>query len=216
MRRSGLALAAALLAVAVSVPTSAVALTLYDNFAGPLIDPSKWFGTDAFGGSSNPTTEFPRQIVWGSLRLAATQYGLANTDSGASSSAIRLRVSQNPASITTMQARVTVTAGNAEVCPTNTSATSKGRAQIVGAFFNDGTSSGAGDETGDIFAGIQMAVDGTLGNVVEAFFSRCTNAGCSNSTVLTVQQFTTTWALNRADTLTLQSRKTPTTNSSIR
>ena len=208
MNRFALVFVALLIAASTwSWPDAAAAqLTLYDDFAGPLIDFSKWYGTtsEAGSGSGNPTTEFAREIVRGQLRVAITQYGLANTDSGSSGSFIRLSVNQNSVAFNTIQAKVTVTAGSAASCPlTNPGASSRSRAQILGSFFNDGTSPAAGDRTGDIIGFIQKVVNTTTGNVIEAGISRCPNPTCINTVTLTFQQFVTTWAPNKAHTLTL-------------
>jgi hypothetical protein len=203
MRGFSLALMIVIAALVLGYPAvSNAQLVLYDDFRSGVIDPTKWLGTDATGGPGNPTTEVARRIEHAKLELRLNQYGLNNSDSGTSGGQVRLAV-HNPAPITTMQAAVTVLSGAALACPTNASATVRSRAQIVGSFFNDGSSTGTGDRTGDIIATIQKVADATLGDIIQAVISRCPDASCSSTTTLSVQTFTTTWAPYHAHTLTL-------------
>ncbi len=177
-------------------------LVLYDDFSSGLIDPSRWFGSDTTGGSGNPTTEAVRLIKFGKLQLRLDQYGLNNSDGGTSVGRTRLSVT-NPTPITTMQAAVTVLSAEAEACSTNTDATGQSRAQIAGGFFNDGSSTGSSDRTGDIIAIVQKDANAALGDVFEALIIRCANSSCSSTPIVTSQQFTATWAPNQPHTLTL-------------
>jgi hypothetical protein len=172
------------------------------DFSSGLIDPTKWFGTVATGGSGNPTTEVKRRIDHGKLHLRLDQYGLTTSNSGTSGGQFRLAV-HNPVPITTMQAGVIVLSGEALLCPANAGATVRSRAAIVGSFFNDGSSTGAGDRTGDIIATVQKVADATLGDVIQAVISRCPDASCSSPTTLSFQYFTATWVPYQPHTLTL-------------
>ena len=201
MRTPGFALAFLLLALVLGHPAVGDAqLVLYDDFSSGLIDPTKWLGTAADGGAANPTTEAARLIKSGRLELRLNQYGLSTSDSGTSGGQYRLAVS-NPAAITTLQTAVTVASAETQACATNAGATVRSRAQVVGGFFNDGSSTGAGDRTGDILAGVQKVADATLGNIIQAFISRCANAACSSTPNLSVQTFVTTWTPNKGHTL---------------
>lgn len=178
-------------------------LVLYDDFSSRVIDPAKWFGTAATGGPANPTTEVTRRIRLGKLQLRLNQYGLTTSDSGTSGGQYRLAI-HDPVPITTLQARVIVRRAEADVCPTNTAAVARSRARVVGAFFNDGSSTGPGDRTGDIIAGVQKVADAAQGNLIQAFIARCPNASCSPSgTTLVFQDFVRTWAANQAHALTV-------------
>ena len=179
-------------------------LVLYDNFSSGLIDPTKWFGTDGTGGVANPSTEAERLIKFGRLEMRLNQYGLSTSDSGSTTGLVHLRVT-NPAPITTIQASVTVLSGEADACPTNTSgAAFTARAEVTGNFFNDGSSTGAGDLTGDIFARVGLAVDATAGDVIQAAVTRCSNPACSSSSFVgSLQTFTGGWTINKPQTLTL-------------
>jgi hypothetical protein len=90
-------------------------------------------------------------------------------------------------------------------CSANPSTGVRGRAQVIGSLFNDGTSPGAGDRTGDIFAGLQQILDTVLGAVFQPFLLRCTNASCSTfvavdpsaplSFVTTFHQWRSRWVI---------------------
>jgi hypothetical protein len=206
MRTSALALMFLLAALVLGHPAASDAqLVLYDDFSSSLIDPTKWLGTVAVGGAANPTTESARVIKSGRLELRLNQYGLSTSDTGTSTGQYRISV-PNPTPITTWQAAVTVLSADVEACPTNLSTTVRARAQVSGGFFNDGTSSGANDRTGDVIAGVQKIADTVLGNVIQAFIVRCTDASCSTTgplSGLSSQVFATAWAPNKGHTLTL-------------
>ena len=75
----------------------------------------------------------------------------------------------------------------------------RARAQINGWFFNDGTSTGAADSTGNISAGFQLTKEGNGSNQVQGFLLRCTNTTCSTFETpagVTLPVFATTWSPN--------------------
>jgi len=178
-------------------------LELYDNFSGTQINPDKWNGAESFTSSSgNPNAEAQRYITGQKLRVALTTFGDVTSNTGDRSGRFGLSF-PNPTPITAMQASVTVRQAMAQDCPANT-AVSRARAQLIGAFFNDGTSPGAGNRIGDILAGIQkeQSHDGFL---IRAFINRCTDSGCgSSSSAVPSQTFPTPWQIGRADTLLVQ------------
>jgi len=175
-------------------------LTLYDNFKGPDIDPAKWTGSEGSAGPTAPNTATARKIAGKVLRISLTTWGKTDSDSGtAGSQSTRLAVT-NPAPITIFQADVTVQNARVVGCAANVSS-SRARAQVIGAFFNDGTSSGAGDRTGDILAGMQSHRDSILGDQILAFITRCTNASCSTSATLFFVTFAASWVQNVANTM---------------
>jgi len=207
MRPSNLAFSVLISLFTLGHPSvSSAQLTLYDDFGGGIIDPERWFGTGQDGGVANPTTEVVRAIKSGRLQLRLNQYGSENSDSGTSTGQVRLNI-PNGGSITTLQAIVTVTSADVGACATNPSTTVRARAQVDGGFFNDGSSTGPADRTGDIIAGIQKMSDTALGNVIQAFIVRCTNASCSATGAVAgsgSQVFTTAWAPNQSHALTVQ------------
>jgi hypothetical protein len=170
---------------------------LYDDFSGGTIDPAKWFGNESTGGPTNPTTEISRVIESQKLRMLLNQYGSTTSDSGTSGGAVRLSVT-SPSGIKGMQAKVAVIQAETDLCLANPSTGVRGRAQIVGALFNDGTGPGSPDRTGDILAGVQKIRDTVLGDVIQPFLVRCSNSTCSSNTGITTTPplpttFITTW-----------------------
>jgi hypothetical protein len=108
-----------------------------------------------------------------------------------------------------MRTKVTVTGMKTPGCLTSADPVplanqTRTRAQMLGWFFNDGTSTGPGDATGDILAGIHLEQRSTEGKVVVAFLNRCTVANCSTSTTQKAVVFARKWALNIAVPLTIE------------
>jgi hypothetical protein len=66
-------------------------------------------------------------------------------------------------------------------------------AQVSFFFFNTGGSTGAGDATGDVFAGFNVEQSSTLGRIIGAFLGHCTNAACSTLVTDAFQTFTRSW-----------------------
>jgi hypothetical protein len=131
-----------------------------------------------------------------------TSYGRTDSNSGRSGTAESLRVT-NPVPITTWQADVTVKSVEVVGCAANPTSTYS-KAQLFGGFFNDGTSPGPGDRTGDIFAIIAASMDTITGDRIEAFFNRCTNANCTTVIAGGSHVFSTKWTKGVANTLSIQ------------
>lgn len=140
-----------------------------------------------------------RQINRGQLELGINVYGRDDVDGGGQfvNSTVLFT---NPDPITTVQATVTVVLAAAEACPTGNNANVIAGANAV--FFNDGTSTGPGDATGDIQATIEKVFFTDLGRVYQAEYFRCNNASCSSLTRVD-QLFTSTWNTGGANILTL-------------
>jgi hypothetical protein len=178
-------------------------LVLYDDFKGKVIDPAKWTGSEGSFGPSAPNTDATRSSVGGQLQMSTTTWGRTDSDTGAiGPEGSRLNIT-DPAPITTFQADVTVKSVNVVGCNNNTTF-SFSLAQVEGGYFNDGTSSGSGDRTGDIIAVIQKTQDSVFDSRIEAVIIRCTNTTCSGQTNLTFHFFGTTWKEGKTDTLRLQ------------
>jgi hypothetical protein len=178
-------------------------LVLYDNFTTGGIDPNKWHGSELSFGAGAPNTEASRTIVNRQLRLRLTSYGRTDSNSGTPGVAgLRLRVT-NPSVITAMQAKVTITQVEAEGCAANPSPT-RLQANVVGHFFNDGSSTGPGDATGNILADLRKVRSTNAGDRIEASVTRCTTATCAPFQNVLFQVFSTPWVVGRADTLSLQ------------
>jgi hypothetical protein len=111
--------------------------------------------------------------------------------------------------VTTLRASVTVAALTAEPPDVGgCSAYSKARAQVFGHFFNDGSSTGPGDLTGDIFAlvSLERASEETsagrvVRNFVQARMGRCGTAGCRIHSVGV--EFTRGWTVGVPHVLTI-------------
>ena len=178
-------------------------LVLYDDFNGKPIDPAKWFGSERSAGAPAPNTEAARKIAGNKLSLSATTWGRTDSNSGNAGNEFNALLVTNPAPITTIQADVTVKEVEVIGCAVNPTST-RARAQIAAAFFNDGGSTGPADRTGDVFATIQKTRDSITGDQMEAVITRCSNAACTATNALGFRGFTTPWTAGDADTLTLQ------------
>lgn len=103
-----------------------------------------------------------------------------------------------------LEATATVLAAKAEECAAN-GTSSSARAQTIGGYFNDGSSGGAGDRTGDIVVIFELRKDGDGGNRIVASVNRCTEATCPFSTAIVApgnpSVFTTSWAVGTPVTL---------------
>jgi hypothetical protein len=178
-------------------------LVLYDDFSVNKINPAKWFGGETNRGPMAPNTEILRKVALGQAQLLLTSFGRTDTDTGTAGFAENRLNIPNPAAVVEMQATVTAKAATAQGCAANSTAT-RARARIIGGFFNDGTSPGPGNRTGDIIAGIQKVRDSILGIRIEAFISRCTAADCVTSTTLASHAFTATWTSGVPDVLRME------------
>jgi hypothetical protein len=178
------------------------ALTLYDDFNVKPINPAKWSGAEFNFGALAPDTETDRKIAKGKLYITLTTWGKTDSDTGNNGEASSRLAVTNPTPITTFQVDVTVKSAKVVGCAANPTF-SRARAQINGTYFNDGTSLGPGDRTGDIVANFQLHRDSISGDQIQANVNRCTNAGCSPFTQVTVI-FTGTWVQGVASTLNIQ------------
>ena len=179
------------------------ALTLYDDFNVKPINPAKWTGSEGSAGPAAPNTESARKLAKQQLYITLTTWGRTDSNTGnAGNQSNRLAVT-NPVPVTSIQADVTVKSAKVVGCAVNTTST-RARAQVLGSFFNDGTSPGAGDRTGDILVGIQSHRDTLTGDEIVAFINRCTNAGCTTFTTSSSVVFTASWVQGAANTLRVQ------------
>jgi hypothetical protein len=166
-------LMAALAASASTLTTAhAVELKPYDRFvADKPIDQTRWF-----------ESERVRELKGGAMRLMQRTWGVGDANSGISSASWSSSLTQ-PASVTDLRARVTVTGIEANACPTNTSAVTDARARIVGSFFNVGSPT-PGSMFGDAIAQVRLLrtsnstdPEGVL--QVQGILSVCTNPDCA-------------------------------------
>ena len=192
-----------LLVVPAAIPAVALEpLLLYDHFNAPEIDPGKWIGTESFAAPLNPNTQASRLVKGKALNVKLTTYGNTNSNSGRQTGRFGLLV-RNPGAITAMEATVTVLKAEVQDCANNTE-TSRARTSLSGTFFNDGSSTGPSDRTGNIGATIQKLLDAKGNRIFFASIFRCSDPACNSAPDLVSHVFESTWTLRRADTLRLE------------
>jgi len=151
---------------------------IIDKFKGAAVNPEIWRGGEGTGDNGTQNTETARGLKGGALEMSLTSFGKTDSDAGnAGNGHTRLRL-LHPEGLTQLQADVRVMNAVAEDCDANTTP-SRPRARIFGAFFNDGSSGGPGDETGDVLATIQMVLDSGAGREISLSVFRCVDALCN-------------------------------------
>ena len=213
-RRAVVILSIVIALLAVMTGRGHAQFVLYDNFAGSSIDQAKWLGF--FNEGSRPdgitggqTAESVRVVENGSLHLHMVSWGTDFSDTGTVRSRMGLNMRElgtpeGSGFITGLKARVTVHDADAQPCPNSTGTLARARAEVIGAFFNDGGSGGPGDRIGDILAvfDLEKARDGSTS--ISASLYRCRNAGCSSFLLVpnlpteNPVVFTTTWSPDTA------------------
>jgi hypothetical protein len=179
---------------------------LYDDFTAPAIDPDKWTGISTEGSLVAPATEASRAIANGGLLLNLVSFGGKTSDAGTVLTREGLNITQlgtpgGSGSINGLRTNVTVLAAKAQDCATNPAVGAPStRAQLIGAFFNDGAGS-VGNRTGDIIVIFNVQKDQGGVNRLVASVNRCPDAACAASSPITTlagnpATFTTTWTLN--------------------
>jgi hypothetical protein len=240
MRARLVAIALVLMAsVSSAVPSAGQTLGLYDDFSSGPLDAARWLGyeysisrydshpealygtPDWNAGVSDPTILASlRRVVNGQAQIAMTSYRIAGqgyAEGGAKArSGLRINhvaLSDHRPVVTAFQARVTV--ANASIpmpdliCHPRDLGTA--RAELFGHFFNDGTSAGTGDLTGDVFVLVRLSrqvqstdgEDDVLRNVVETQTGRCNNPDCSRVRWGATTTFERTWEIGVAHVLTI-------------
>jgi hypothetical protein len=167
----------------------------------PCINFNNWHGDDT-SESGVSSTEIARGIKNGQLQLALRTFGSTASDAGTRAGRNRLGLN-NPTDLTILFVQVSINVAVAEACGANPTA-SLTRAVLHGKFFNDGSSAGANDQTGDVFAEMRMTQDstGTMGFSLAVL--RCGDQDCTRpniTTVLPVHDFVKAWALNQGHSL---------------
>jgi hypothetical protein len=167
---------------------------VYDDFSELVIDPGRWAGSVATGGPARPSADVNRVLKRGKLLLAMTQWGANNSDVGGASGRNTLLV-KDPTVIMGMEARIAMRRAEAEACPANPLVT-QSRARMLASFFNDGSSTGPGDRTGDIVANIETVLDAGAGQVIIAVVFRCSDLSCAVGDSVVISTFATPWEFN--------------------
>jgi hypothetical protein len=167
--RLALALAIVIGLLATMTGRSHAQFVLYDDFTASVIDPSKWTGISTEGSLVAPATEATRAIVDGgllnrSLLLTLVSWGGDGSDAGVVLTRQGLNITQlgspgGSGSITGLMANVAVLAARAQNCAANPAVSApSARAQLIGAFFNDGSGS-VGNRTGDVIVTFDLQKD---------------------------------------------------------
>jgi hypothetical protein len=188
MRRIRNAAGAFGLLASLLVPMSQAAgfepLAVYEDWLDGVVDSGWWLGGEVTGGQ-----ELEREVVEAApgvrmLRVRYRHEGSTTSDSGTRSVSHFLRPPDHEA-VTAVEAIYNVQSLDITACAgNNAGAVTRARpAQLVMEKFNDGSSSGPGDRTGDLQAGVQAVRNGSStappGMLsVEAFIIRCSDASC--------------------------------------
>lgn len=203
-----------------AVPTTAAAqvFTTYDAFTGPLSS-ALWAGLESntnFVVISN--TETQRAVVkpdpfapnrFLQLGLTTAHPGSGGDTGEAGQGRQRVRVVRDDivagaVTVTGFRTRVTMLSTAVTACPTTTNASpTRAMAHMSFFFFNDGSSTGATDATGDVFAGFNVEQSSVSGRIIGAFLGRCTDATCSTIVTDKFQTFIRRWAVGVAVPLTV-------------
>jgi len=174
----------------------------YDNFDGQvMIDGNKWFGNEQSGG-----TDIIRRVQNGELVLAFGAWGNTDSDEGQANLRNRLRFNEDSvdlSSVTTVVFDGTIDALVMQDCPGNP-LRANAELRWIREFFNDGSSTGPDDLTGNIGAVMRMIrfPDGT--NSIETSIYRCTNADCSEDVDLHGASYATEWSLGEKQVLAVR------------
>ncbi|SRR5260370_692157 len=124
--------------------------TLYDNFKGKLLDPSKWSTSGACFTTNGLELECVREIENGKLRLVHRNFGNRDTDTGFQFGAATI-VFANPSLIKSITADVTLIRIDESPCLVNP--TFRSAAHMDGTFFNTGSGNQSDDVGGHLAFG---------------------------------------------------------------
>lgn len=138
--------------------------TLYDTFNAHELDPDKWFGEQA-STPSNAGLEATRLLQGNQLWMSHRVIGGTASDTGqwASRNRVRFFPFATASGITALQFTVAVHEFDLAACATAGSASTRVAAGSNGWYFNDGTSTGPSDATGNVgaFVWLERASDST-------------------------------------------------------
>lgn len=190
---------------------SAQTFTIYDQFKGPL-SAALWGGFEAntnFAVISN--TESRRAVVrpdplvanrFLQLTLVTGHPGTVINTGAAGVGQQILRVMRDDivsgdVAVTGLRTKLVMASAAASACPSGDTST-LARARMLASFFNDGSSAGPGDATGDILAELnvelQTSTSGAVTRTITALMTRCEDALC-NSAETVSETFTRRWKI---------------------
>ena len=153
-----------------------------------------------------------RQIVGGQLQLQLTTAGGTHPDPdvapGHGRVGLRMHAAEPrnlgnppPQPVTRIQTQVTVIEAQAQPC--RSTGESRTRAQLFAHLFNDGSSPGSWDLTGDVFASLSLQRKSFEPDRIVAVVSRCRDVGCTVADDLGSVVFNRAWRLGATHMLTI-------------
>ena len=157
------------------------ALSVYEDWSGARIRGDRWRGGEVSNGQE--VLRELRSASFGSyLTMSLRREGETDSNTGSRTSSTFLNFA-NPASIVQIEALMGVLDVQVEQCPANATP-SEARLLIAMTAFNDGSSTGPGDRTGDYNALVQAVRRSNSADPagilrVEGRLTRCQNAACS-------------------------------------
>lgn len=160
------------------------AFELYDDFSSPTILSRRWSGGETPGG-----LEVARIVRMGQLMMRLRREGDTASDSGTPGITANRLSHPNPSAVDQIQADFTVQSVTLTTCEANVSLGRSRPAGLALARFNDGTSTGPGDRTGDHVASVAAQRSSNAGASralsVVASWSRCADPECSTNDFIT-------------------------------
>jgi len=181
----GVMLVCLILALLVSSP--AQSQTLYDDFTGPLLDSSKWYGNYLWGTNISNHLEIGQVITKGKLDMFNHCLGSTSDDNSGTTTCSARLIMQDGSGVTAMEALVQPTALAQGRCSGNDVGTNWIR--LGGAFFN-GSTGAPSDQTNDVQAHISLRRDANSADpegilTIEGVVFRCTAADCGSYVFVT-------------------------------
>jgi hypothetical protein len=163
-----------------TVATASAQSTLYDDFSAKELNPDRWTSQQSGTGG----LDLIRQPLSGKLLMTLRVVGDTNPSTGERATHNQLRF-RNGSAINTVRFNLTVRGFGVLGCEAAGGGRSRSLAGFFSALFNDGSSSGSGDQTGDVgaFIFLQRASDSAdpadLLRVVAGII-RCTGPACDS------------------------------------
>jgi len=178
----------------------AQAVVTYDDFNGQfIIDGNKWYGNEQSGG-----VDVIRRAENSEVTLAFGAYGDSNSDTGRTNLRNRLHFEPTTgvdlSSVTTVSFDGTIKVALTEDCIANPEGADV-ELRWIRQFFNDGSSTGPDDATGDIGGFMRMRVNSDGSTTIDTNIYRCTDAPCNESIDITYESFPTGFSLGETKTL---------------
>ena len=180
----------------------------YDDAPG--YSGESFYGPSSIGESRRRVLNRQAQVALTSSKRGGFQ---GTTSHGKARAGLRMNHPglADSALVTTLRASVTVAGVSAEPpdpVTENCGWYNSARAQVFGHFFNDGSSAGPGDLTGDVFASVSLerrveetSAGPVVRDVVEARVGRCNTPECRMTWEAIL--FTRTWTVGAAHVLTI-------------